>query len=100
VIALTLVTLGMILKPRDKSHELYEFSIVEPRYLPGGIYSIQAVRRATKLLRSWWEKEIVYIRLYKNVFSERPRQVDLSILNLGNINDSDGFGIGRAAITR
>jgi hypothetical protein len=46
------------------------------------------------------ERGAVHIRLYKNVFSERPRSVDESKLALGSIHDPDGFGIGHLPLTK
>ncbi len=60
----------------------------------GGYYSIDdgddfAIAKVLKL-----EPEIVHVRIYKEHFAQRPRQIDVSLLTLGAIHDDDGFGMG------
>jgi hypothetical protein len=42
----------------------------------------------------------VHIRLYKNKWKERPKEVDRSTLSLGSIHDKDGFGMGHLPLTK
>lgn len=44
------------------------------------------------------EPRVIHLRIYKNKFKGRPKQLDLKELSLGNIKDPDGFGIGHAPI--
>lgn len=46
------------------------------------------------------EEEIVHVRLYKNKQDDIPARIDLVSLELGSINDKDGFGIGHLPISR
>src|SRR6476660_769648 len=60
----------------------------------GGYYSIVdgetfSVAKVLKL-----EEETVHIRLYKQLFLQRPRSIDPGALTLGTIHDKDGFGMG------
>jgi hypothetical protein len=41
-----------------------------------------------------------HVKIYKNTYDERPKQVDLKTLSLGHIGDKDGFGIGHAPLSR
>jgi hypothetical protein len=41
----------------------------------------------------------VHIRLYKNRFETRPKNVDFSSLSLGSIHEKDGFGMGHLPLT-
>jgi hypothetical protein len=74
--------------------------VFSKRYQAGEIYSVQGERgyQVAKILVV--EPGAVHIRLYKNVFSERPRSVDARMLDLGNIHDPDGFGIGHLPLTK
>jgi hypothetical protein len=46
------------------------------------------------------EEEIVHVRLYKNKYEEMPTRVAHGSLQLGSIDDKDGFGIGHLPIGR
>jgi hypothetical protein len=46
------------------------------------------------------EPDIVHVRLYKQKFAHRLREVDPSALSLGTIHDADGFGIGHMPLSR
>jgi hypothetical protein len=69
------------------------------QYRPGEIYSVQDEKgyKVAKVLAV--DSTVVHIRLYKNVFPERPRSVDVTTLTLGTIHDADGFGIGHLPVT-
>jgi hypothetical protein len=45
------------------------------------------------------EEEIVHVRLYKNKHEKIPARIDPGSLELGTINDKDGFGIGHLPIS-
>jgi hypothetical protein len=64
----------------------------------GGYYSIVdgetfSVAKVLKL-----EEETVHIRLYKQLFLQRPRSIDPGALTLGTIHDEDGFGMAHVPL--
>ena len=85
-------------KPEKAS--VYQFAVIAPRYSPGDLYSVKDEHgfKIVKVLAD--EQNIVHIRIYKNLFAERPVEVDQTKLSLGNVRDPDGFGIGHMPISR
>lgn len=69
-------------------------------YQAGETYSVRSEHgyQVAKILVV--EPGAVHIRLYRNVFPERPRSVDVRTLDLGSIHDPDGFGIGHLPLTK
>lgn len=66
----------------------------------GGYYSFLdgqqfSIAKVLKL-----DPDIVHVRIYKQHFLERPIKLDLSLLTLGTIHDSDGFGMGHLPLRR
>jgi hypothetical protein len=45
------------------------------------------------------EQAVIHVRLYKERFSEIPRFLDVTNLNLGTIDDAD-FGVGHLPLSR
>jgi hypothetical protein len=78
----------------------YEFAVIVPSYTPGDLYSVRDDHgfKIVKVLVD--EREVVHIRIYKNLFSERPKEVDQAELSLGSVKDPDGFGIGHMPISK
>ena len=74
--------------------------MLSKHYQAGEIYSVRDEHgyRVAKALVV--EPGAVHIRLYKNIFSERPHSVDASKLSLGSIYDPDGFGMGHLPLTK
>jgi hypothetical protein len=68
-------------------------------YRQGEVYSVEDEKgyRIAKILAV--DSRAVHIRLYKNVFSGRPVNIDFKSLTLGSINDPDGFGVGHLPVT-
>jgi hypothetical protein len=91
VVILALVLLSGFVALRWKSRNEYK---------QGDVYSVQDKRgfRIAKILVV--DPNAVHIRLYKNVFLQRPEHIDLKTLNLGTINDVDGFGVGHLPLSR
>jgi len=69
-------------------------------YSPGEVYLIPGEKGYTVAKVLVVDPDLVHIRLYKNVFPQRPTHIDLSTLKLGGIDDPDGFGIGHLPLTR
>ena len=64
------------------------------KYEPGEVYLVAGKKgyQLAKVLAV--DPGIVHIRLYRNVFPQRPSDIDLDTLELGSIQDPDGFGMG------
>jgi len=69
-----------------------------PEYKAGELYLVADEKgyQVAKVLAV--EPGIVHIRLYKNAFRERPSEIDLEKLELGRIDDPDGFGMGHVPL--
>ena len=65
----------------------------------GGLYVFPSNGRCGILKVLKFEAEIVHVRLYKNKFSAVPAKIEPKSLELGSINDKDGFGIGHLPLT-
>lgn len=46
------------------------------------------------------EPDVIHVRLYKDRFPRFPSGVRTEALNLGTINDTDGFGVGHLPLSR
>jgi hypothetical protein len=68
------------------------------KYQPGDVYLVPGQKgyQVAKVLAV--DPGIVHIRLYKNVFPQRPSDIDLGTLVLGSIDDPDGFGMGHVPL--
>jgi hypothetical protein len=44
------------------------------------------------------EPGAIHLRLYKNKFENRPKEINTSELSLGRFGDKDGFGIGHVPL--
>ncbi len=69
-------------------------------YRPGGIYSIQDENGYGVVKILVVDSKAVHIRIYKNKFTQRPAQIDLTTLKIGSMNDPDGFGIGHLPLSK
>jgi len=69
-------------------------------YAAGEIYSIEDEKgfKIAKVLTV--DEKAVHVRLYKNVFPQRPTQVDPKSLTLGKADDPDGFSIGHLPLSK
>ena len=66
----------------------------------GGLYSVRADQSGYQIVKVLaLDPQVVHVRLYKNTFSDRPKTLDLSTLELGTMKDPDGFGIGHLPIS-
>src|SRR5687767_6723861 len=66
----------------------------------GAYYSVDRGRSYFQVVKVIAVTEMgVHVRLYKNKFHSRSDRVALASLKLGNIQDSDGFGIGHLPLT-
>jgi hypothetical protein len=97
---LAVLALAYVARRHRADNQVYEFAVLEPRYSAGGLYSVRDERRYKVVKILVVEPEIVHLRIYKNLFSVRPTQIDQSALSLGTINDSDDFGVGHLPISR
>jgi hypothetical protein len=72
----------------------------KPDYVPGGLYSVSDGKafKVAKVLAA--DAAAVHIRLYKNSWPQRPTSVDPATLQLGSIQDKDGFGVGHLPLAR
>jgi len=67
----------------------------------GGLYASKredGTFRVSKVLA--FDESVVHVRIYKNKFQSLPQNLDSSILSLGQIGDSDGFGMGHVPIAK
>jgi len=67
----------------------------------GGLYSIENGDGSfgiSKVLVV--EGDVVHARVYKNRFEKRPQSIDPENLDLGSVNDPDGFGMGHLPLSR
>jgi hypothetical protein len=66
----------------------------------GGIYSVADEKgfRVAKILVI--DADAIHVRVYKNLFTTRPSEVDEADLTLGTIYDKDGFGIGHLPLSK
>src|SRR4051812_34844414 len=67
----------------------------------GGLYASKREDgsfRVSKVLAV--DQSAVHVRIYKNKFSGLPQNLDTSVLSLGKLGDSEGFGIGHAPIAK
>ena len=72
-----------------------------PEPVAGGLYSVmddQGHYRAAKVVAL--DEDGVHVRLYKNRWERRPKEVATNSLALGTINDPDGFGVGHLVLTK
>jgi hypothetical protein len=69
-------------------------------YRQGEVYSVQDKKgyQVAKILVV--DPNAVHIRLYKNLFSRRPGQIDLRTLSLDTIRDADGFCMGHLPLSQ
>ena len=86
---------------------LFAMSVVscrsEPTYIEGGIYSVPAEKggyAVVKILKL--DDGGVHLRMYSNVFRERPRAVDTAKLYMAGINHkpTEQLGMGHATISK
>ena len=77
-----------------------EAPAAKPGYVPGGLYTITDGKafKVAKILAI--EPQAVHVRLYRNSWPTRPATVDPSTLQLGSIQDKDGFGVGHLPLDR
>jgi hypothetical protein len=71
-----------------------------PTFKVGALYSVEdgeGAYQVAKVLAV--EDQGVHVRVYKNRFSTRPTQVDITSLSIGTIHDKDGFGMGHLPLT-
>ena len=67
----------------------------------GGLYSVETSKGEIKIVKVLVvDPNGVHIRLYKNIFTERPTSVDQAELKLGRFDDPEGFSIGHLPITK
>ena len=60
---------------------------------PGDLYSVEGTDKDFKIAKVLAvDSDTVHIRLYKNIFRERPWNLDPSTLSVGSIYDPEGFG--------
>jgi hypothetical protein len=65
----------------------------------GGLYSILSAEGGFSVAKVLaLDPGIVSIRIYKQRFAARPETVDPSMLVVGTIHDTDGFGIGHMPV--
>lgn len=70
-------------------------------YKVGGLYSATAEEGKYSIVKVLAiDTSAIHIRVYKNKFDKRPKNVDVSILSLGTIHDKDGFGIGHLPLDK
>jgi hypothetical protein len=60
--------------------------------------SVEGGFQIAKALKA--DADTVHIALYGNKYSQPPTEIDPSILHIGTIHDSGGFGIGRLPLSR
>jgi hypothetical protein len=69
---------------------------------PGQIYSANwdddGTFRVAKVLVV--DDEAVHVRVYKERFDDRPREVDTNDLSLGSVHDEGSFGVGHLPLAR
>lgn len=46
------------------------------------------------------DESAVHVRIYRNKFKSVPQDLDTSVLTLGRLGDSEGFGVGHAPIEK
>jgi hypothetical protein len=87
-------------KSRQEATNDYEFAVIVPSYSPGDLYSVKDEHgfKIVKVLVN--EQDVLHIRIYKNLFRERPEHADQIKLILGSIEDPHGFGIGHMPISK
>jgi hypothetical protein len=67
---------------------------------PGDICSIKSGESGFGVIKILVvDQHVIHIRKYKNRFTERPYQLDLSRLSIGTIHDPDGFGVGHLPVS-
>ncbi len=72
-----------------------------PEPVAGGLYSViddQGHYRTAKVVAL--DADGIHLRLYKNRWERRPKEVAPNSLALGTINDQDGFGVGHLVLTK
>jgi hypothetical protein len=68
-------------------------------YSPGDLCSIMTAKgdfRVAKVLIV--NSTVIHLRIYKNKYSARPTQIDLTMLDLGTASDTNGLGIKHVAV--
>lgn len=66
-----------------------------PAYKAGDVYSVDTGEEKFSIVKVLAvEPAVIHIRVYKEKFTTRPKEVDTKKLSLGSPNDPDGFGVG------
>jgi hypothetical protein len=68
-------------------------------YKPGDIYSVDDGDGKIGIVKVLAvDPGTIHLRLYKNKFDNRPKEINTSELSLGGLGDKDGFGIGHVPL--
>jgi hypothetical protein len=67
----------------------------------GGLYSVENGKGGYVVAKILvLDPAVVHVRVYRDVFSSRPVQVNEGVLTLGTLRDPNGFGMGHLPLSR